>query len=184
MKLYELTAAQEAYRAEIAAHIAEMTDPDTGEFLGTETDMATLGALTDAESATEADIEAKAETIGLTIIDMEAEAAAIKAEEQKLAKRRNTLENKAKWLRGYLSSNMVGHKMSTPRFTMTWRTSRAAEVNPEDTAKFIEWAERNADQYLRFKAPEINKVELKKALEAGASIPYAELVTRNNMSIK
>ena len=50
---------------------------------------------------------------------------------------------------------------------------------------FKKWAmENNADDYLTFKEPELNKTSIKKALANGAEIPHLELVERKYLCIK
>lgn len=180
MKLYELSQAQETYRAELEYRIAQMTDAETGEFTATEEDMARLAELSEAATLAEVDLDDKAETIALFTLDLDAEAKAIKEQEQKLAKRRKTLENKSEWLKAYLASNITGRKIRTPRVTIGWRKSTAVETDDD----FLVWAMSNDDQYLRFKSPEVDKTALKEALKAGVEVPHAALVERETMTIK
>ena len=182
MKLYELTAEQERFRAALETQMAMMTDEETGEFIGDDTDLAMLADIAAAEEEAANAVDEKAETIGLFSLDLDAEAAAIKAEEAKLAKRRKTLENKSKWLKAYLAKNLNGRKVSTPRMTINWRSSKSVEF--DDTDAFIGWALEHDNRYLRYKTPEIDKTEVKRALEMGAVIPHAEMVVKKNMSIK
>ena len=180
MRLSELSAAQEKYRDAIERLIIEMTDPETGEFLASDDNVEAVMTLNDLAQMTEADLDAKAETIALYVLDIDAEAKAIKEQEQKLAKRRKTLENKGNWLRSYLSSNLHGRKVSTPRMQITWRKSTVVEVEDE----FVAWAMENGDQFLRYKAPEVDKTALKNAIKSGADVPFAGLVERESMNIK
>lgn len=39
-------------------------------------------------------------------------------------------------------------------------------------------------EYLKFKAPELNKTAVKKAIKAGETVPGCELVVKNNLQIK
>tara|TARA_R110000744_G_scaffold25522_11_gene63290 strand:+ start:947 stop:1468 length:522 start_codon:yes stop_codon:yes gene_type:complete len=55
--------------------------------------------------------DAKAESIGRFILDLEGDAKKIKDEEARLAKRRKTIENKAGWLRGYLRNEMSASRI-------------------------------------------------------------------------
>jgi hypothetical protein len=43
---------------------------------------------------------------------------------------------------------------------------------------------KNNNDLLTFKRPEPNKTAIKEMLQGGFDIPHAELVERNNMSIK
>lgn len=180
MKLYELSQAQEQYRNSIERLILDMTDPDTGEFLASDESVEAMMTLSDLAQMTEADLDSKAETIGLFIIDLDAEADAIKEQEAKLAKRRKTIEKKSAWMRAYLSQNIAGRKIKTPRVTINWRKSSAVEVDSE----FLAWARENGDQYLRYKDPEVNKTAIKDAIRAGTEVPHASIVERETILIK
>ena len=161
MKLYEINAELEA--------LLEQVDPETGELT---CDTKALAALMIAR-------EEKLEGLALYVKNMDAEAAAIKAEEQTLAARRKALEKKAERTRDFLRESLAGETIKTARVAVTYRASNAVELAPE----FMEWALVN-DRYLRHEQPKPDKMALMAALKAGESIPGAELVERINMTIK
>lgn len=119
----------------------------------------------------------KIENIALGIKNLRAEADAIKAEKQALASRQAVAEKKAESLKNYLSGYLAGEKFKTPRVSISWRKSEAVEV--DDVYKLPE-------EYLRYKEPEVNKAELKTALQLGFDFSEAgaRLVQRQNMQIR
>lgn len=153
---------------EINSEMLNLIDEETGEVL-------------DYEKFVELNLarDEKIENIGLWIKDLKAEASALKAEKDALAKRQKTAENKAESLTRYLQMMLEGEKFKTPRLSVSYRTSKAVEVDNE----FLKWAMSNGEQYLRFKEPEVDKTTLKEALEKG-EVPHAAIVERVGVVIK
>ena len=89
MKLYELTEAWAAIQ-----NMIEMADTD---------DEQIIAALENIEG----EIEEKADNYAKIIYSMKAEAEAIKTEEKRLATKRQSLENRAKWLQKNLEEAMI-----------------------------------------------------------------------------
>ena len=153
---------------EINSELLNLIDEETGEVL-------------DYEKFVELNLarDEKIENIGLWIKDLKAEASALKAEKDALAKRQKTAENKAERLTNYLQMMLEGEKFKTPRLSVSYRTSKAVEVDNE----FLSWAMANGEQYLRYKEPEVDKTAVKEALEKG-EVPHAALVERVSVTIK
>lgn len=130
-------------------------------------------------------IEEKADGIACMLKALEADAAAIKAEEDKLSERRKSKERAYDRMRAYLS-DMLLHagvtNVETPRSQIRFRKSEAVIVDHE--ADFIRWAEENRDDFLNYKEPVINKTAVKKALLAGETIAGVRMETRQNLQIK
>lgn len=165
MTLYEIDhAISEAFERAI--------DPETGELVDEEA-WAQLEAL-------QMDREQKLENVALWVKDLNAEAAAIKAEEDTLKRRRQSTEKKADSLRGYLSYALNGaEKFKTARVAISWRRSETAElldgVDPVSLPL----------EYQRVKVSvEADKTKLKEALKAGKTVEGVELVERQNIQIK
>lgn len=125
------------------------------------------------------DRKTKLENIALYIKNLESEAAAIKAEEENLAKRRKRTENKADGLRYLLISSISANgdkEFSTARCSAKLRNNERTEVDdisliPE---KFIkEKIERKPDL-----------TEIKKAIKAGEEITGARIVTNTTVRIE
>ena len=134
----------------------------------------------DADSLEELEVErnAKLESVALYVKSLEAEAAAIKAEEKALAERRAVKEKKAERLRGYVSDSMQAFgdtKLETPRVALSFRKSQVVEI----------WdADKLPQEYWKQAAPTPDKTAIKKAIKGGAEISGASLVDRSNLQIK
>ena len=124
--------------------------------------------------------EEKIENTALWYKSLVAESKAIREEEKALAERRKSLENKAESLKNFVNRTLNGNKFSTSKVAISYRKSTAVEVDDE----FIDYAMKNNSDLLTYKQPEPNKAVIKEMLQGGFDIPHAELVERNNMSIK
>ena len=124
--------------------------------------------------------EEKIENTALWYKNLIAESKAIREEEKALAERRKSLENKAESLKNFVNRTLNGNKFSTSKVAISYRKSTAVEVDDE----FIDYAMKNNNDLLTYKQPEPNKTVIKGMLQGGFDIPHAELVERNNMSIK
>lgn len=121
----------------------------------------------------------KLESVALYIKSLDAEAAAIKAEEKTLAERRSIKERKAHRLRGYLSTSMQmfgDTKLETPRVALSFRKSESVEITD---ASYLPRVFCKIEEKI---TPD--KTAIKKAIKAGEVINGAELVTRQNLQIK
>ncbi len=144
-------------------------DPDTGEI--SEDSYSVIEQL-------EMERDAKIENIGCWIKNLEADAAAIKAEAKAMSDRAKAAEKKAEGLRGYLTAVLAGEKWSSPKVAISWRKSVAVEIDEAEVPELPE-------QYIRRKVSvEADKTAIKEALKAGESIEGCRLVEKNNISIK
>ena len=134
----------------------------------------------------EQELVRKAENVAVYIKNMESEAKTLKAEEDKLKARRQAKESSAKRMREYLMSCMKQaniSKIDEPKAAISLRNNpESVEISDEN--EFIGWASAEHDDYLRFKAPEINKSAVKAALKSGAEIPFAALTRSQSLTIK
>ncbi|MFR9051319.1 MAG: siphovirus Gp157 family protein, partial [Hominilimicola sp.] len=87
---------------------------------------------------------------------------------------------KAPNLNNFIHPPLDGNIFCTTTVAISYRKSTAVEVDDE----FIDYAMKNNNDLLTFKRPEPNKTVIKGMLQGGFDIPHAELVERNNMSIK
>lgn len=157
MTLYNITAKlEQAYYDSI--------DPETGEIL----DSTEFDSLQMAK-------EDKVDQIGCLIKNLNAEAAAIKAEKDALAKRQRSAENNAEKLKRYLADNLQGESFKSARVAISWRRSESVEI--ADLA-FV------PTEFLKFKDPEPDKTALKKAIKAGQEFEGVALVEHQNIQIK
>lgn len=148
---------------EIDAKILECVDIETGEIF-------------DEEKFEELNLtrDAKIESICLWIKNLKAEAEALKAEKDAFAKRQKSAENKMESLKKYLSGYMDGTPFQSAKCKVSFRKSETVDVSENAVIP---------DAFLRFKEPEVNKTELKKALKQGLKIEGVQLVTNNNIQI-
>lgn len=121
--------------------------------------------------------EEKAENVACFIKNLRADAAAIKEEAKKLAARAKSAENKADHLEDYLRYCLQGEKLNTARCAVSYRKSKAVDVEP-DAWQFL------PEQYLRMKQPEPDKKAIGDALKAGQTLPGCKLVENVSMIIK
>lgn len=161
MKLYEIDQA-----------ILALVDPETGEILDYE-------AFAELKLAR----EEKVEGMALWCKNLDAEAAAIKAEENALAERRKPLERKSANLKKYITEILAGDKFTTARVACTFRKSKSVEI--QDEAEFIRTMQEGQHfEYLKYSQPTVNKTEITKAIKEGKTVPGALLVEKNSLSIK
>lgn len=168
MTLYEIDAA-------IMTAIAHGIDPETGEI----TNLDELMGL-------QMDRERKIENIACLVKNLKADVKAMKEEAQTLTDRRRVVENKVARLEAVLDEALDGQKFSTPRCVVSFRNSKAVEVDDEDA--LINWACLNGqeDNFVRYKSPEINKANLLRYLKEGCTLnpPGVRLVERRSLGVK
>lgn len=148
---------------EINQEIMSCWDEETGEIL----DVQRFDALQLA-------LEDKLEGIGCYIKNLEAEAAALKAEEQAFAARRKRAENKAASLKNYLSGYLQGCPFETLRVKVSFRKSESLDISESAVIP---------EEYLKYSV-DVNKADLKAAVKAGLELDGVQLVQRNNIQIK
>lgn len=169
MRLWEISREIEAL--ENAAEDGMLIDEETGELMTFEQAIDALKMARDE----------KIENIGLWIKNLTYEAEAIKAEEDKLAKRRRAAEAKRDSLKGYLMAAMVhedgtADKFRSARCTITVRRNAPSVVCDEDILP---------DAYKVVSttaAPD--KKRLGELLKAGQIIPGAHLETSRSVIIR
>ena len=149
---------------EIENAILDCVDTETGEII-------------DAEKLEELELarDVKVENICLWIKNLKAEAEALKAEKDAFAYRQKVAENKMESLKRYIASYLDGTPFKSTKVNVSFRTSKSLEIAEGAIIP---------DEYLRFKEPEVNKTDLKKAVEAGLSIAGVSIVEKQNIQIK
>ena len=141
-------------------------DEDTGEVWESE----------DLE-ALEAERNEKLEACALYIKNLEADAAAIRAEETALAERRRAKERRAESLRAYVAASMQAagqSSLDTARCSLRFRRSEAVEVTDAEALP----AEMQSVKVTP------NKAAIRKALKAGHEVAGARLVENQNLQLK
>ena len=135
----------------------------------------------------EQEFEDKAENVAAYIKSLKAEADDLKEEEAALNRRRKVKENHIDRLKDYLLHSMMTinrTKIDTPKAKLSIRNN-AESVRFDDENEFITRCElAGADDFLRYKKPEIDKTEVKAALKRGEQIEGARLIRTQSLIIK
>lgn len=158
---------------QIAQALENAYDPETGELLIPEDEM-----FAQIEQITE-DFETLIDSIASDVKNLKAEAADVKDEKMKLAKRQAQLENRADRAKRLLAYLLKGEKWKNGRHSISYRKSD--ELICEDD--FIEWATINAPQYLKIE-PEVRKTDVKNAIKNGQVFEFAHIEQKNNIQVK
>ena len=149
MTLYELT-------SEYMELLAMLEDPDVDEDL-----------INDTLEGIDGELEVKADGYARVMRQMDADAKAIKAEEERLANRRKSLENRSAALKGRLQQMMeiTGKvKFKTELFSFGIQKNPAAVVMDE------QYIENIPECYLIIQEPKIDKQKIKEDLKAGLDL--------------
>lgn len=160
MNLYEID--QKMMEAFAAA-----VDPETGEIIDEE--------MKDSFDQLAIDRDQKIENICLFIKNLRAEAAALKAEKEAFAAREKASENKAESLLRYLKGYLNGEAFKTTRATVSWRKTKSVKI---DDLSMI------PVDYVTQPDPVPNKMAIRRAIAAGETVPGAELVENQSMTVR
>lgn len=155
MTLYELTAQMKDFELDI--------DEETGEVLNA-----------DELDAIQCARDEKIENVCLYMKNLRYEADAIANEATILRTRKNRLERKIDWLKGYVQSNLHGEKFHTPRVDITYRKSQVVVCDDP---------EKLDARFQRVKV-EADKTEIKKAIKGGEKVAGAHLEDTVSMIMK
>jgi len=127
--------------------------------------------------------EKKIEGLALYFKEAQAEADAIKEEAKKLAERARTAQNKADYLKGYLSRILFNpeaekqDKFETSRVRVSFRKSESVDVDDD-------WQKIDENFVIVKTDHQIDKAGIKEALKAGIEVKGASLKTNYNIQIK
>ena len=119
--------------------------------------------------------EARLVELACVLKERRAEAEAVKAEAKKLRDRAAALDAMCERLEAVLEERVGEDGISDPRVTARWRSSKSVEVTVDP--------KQLPELYQRVKI-EADKVGLRKALDAGAEIPGAEVVIDRHLIVK
>ena len=159
---------------DIDQEILDCVDLETGEILDSEK----LDAL-------QMEREAKLEGVALWVKDLNAEAAAVKEEADKLTARKRALDNKIAALKMWLLMALDGQKLNTPRCNVyQTHNTKLNVIDEQSVVNWIQTHSREPEQYLKFTLPEIRKDAVKAAIKDGAEIPGACLEQTESVVIK
>lgn len=154
---------------EIGLEIFRCVDEETGEILNDEL----LKLLEQEEKRT-------LNRLGLYVKNLEASNKAIKEEVDRLNKRKKANETKIDNLKEYIKGYLNGRKFKSDLVTMSYRKSEKLEIGEN----FIDWAERNRNDLLKYEQPTPDKTKIKECLKLGEEIKHCTLKVNNNFQIK
>ena len=128
--------------------------------------------------ALEGERELKIGNICRFIKSLKAEAEMVKAEEKNLAERKRVCENKANYLKNYLSSFMnEGEKFSDSNSKVSWRKSTSVEI--AENFSF----DQAPENWLRITTA-WDKTVIKDAIKEGYGNSCVKIVEKQNIQIK
>ena len=133
----------------------------------------------------EMDRTAKIEGLAEWCLALKDEQDVLKREIDRLTTRKRSAERKEAQLRDFLQVITQGEKVKTARITVSFRQTEAVEIFDENAVREIAQRDPRFEDVLRYKAPEINKVEIKRLInEMKIEVPGAAVVGRLNTIIK
>lgn len=149
---------------EIDNEIMNCIDEETGELF----DVEKFNALI-------IDRDSKIENVCLWIKNLRASAEALKAEKLALAERQKAAENRMESLKKFISEYLNGAKFETPKVKVSFRKSESLEISENAVVP---------EEFLKYKAPEVDKTAVKEAIKNGQAFEGIAIVVNNNIQIK
>ena len=171
MKLYEINEQIERLTDQITF------DEETGEIL------CDIDAITAEMNALQMEKKSVLEYLAKLVLNLRAEAAAIKAEEIRLRERRTRLGKKEDRLMAILDRECNGEKTDLGVATVSYRKTNRMEITDSGEALFWLREFGYTDCY-KTPAPEISKSEVKKLVKSGVEVPGCELVEDYSCSLR
>ena len=157
---------------EINQNILNCITTEEGMIVNTET-----GEVIDLEALEQLELERseKVRNIALWIKNLKSDVTALENEEKAFKARKDAAKRKAEQLSGYLASVLNGEKVTGTDFAISWRKSTAVNVLDEKAIP---------PTFLVPQPPKVDKTGISKALKNGEPVSGAELIERQNMTIK
>ena len=123
----------------------------------------------------------KIENVGCWVKNLTAEVAAMKEEKKRLEDRIKSKDRMIDSLEWWLDKALDGQKFDSPRVAISYRKSKAVEI--QDEAVFKAWAMDYAPALLKITYT-IDKTGVKNYIASGAECPCVEIVERKSMQVK
>ncbi len=136
-------------------------------------------AILDTIESIEAAIEEKADNYARIIRNLEVDVAGIKAEEQRLADKRRTLENNIKWLKNNLEEVMKSTGKTKFKTTLF---SFGIQKNPPSVEILDE--SKVPEEFLIPQNPVVDKKAILAALKEGKEFDFAQLKQGESLRIR
>lgn len=136
------------------------------------------GEIIDVEALKSLEMERdrKLRNIGCWVLNLQAEEAALAEQIKKFMLRKQQAHNKAESLKNYVSAFLAGRPWKCDECEYKFRKT--------ESVKFDGNIEDVPEEFLRLKAPELDKAAAKKALKAGIEIPGASLEVGQSISVR
>lgn len=148
-----------------------LTDPDND---------IPMDAVADTLEGIEGQLQEKATNVAMVMRNLESAADAIKDAEQRMARRRKAIENRAQWLKNYIKRNMEVAgitRIESPWFVLSVQKNPAA-VDIADEAMLPDTFKHEVTTV------KVDKAAIKDALKAGQEVPGAVLVVGTRLMIR
>lgn len=145
-----------------------------------------LTAWFDTLEGIEGEFDEKVESIAIYYKQLTAETRMLKAEKATIEKRQSQKERQIKSLETYLFNSMkaIGrNKVDMPKAVVTIRNN-APSLVVDDEIKFVNWAQKNNDNLLKYEMPSIKKNDVKALCKKGEKIPFVHMESKQSLSIK
>lgn len=128
----------------------------------------------------------KLDNIACLIKSLNFETKAIKEEIDNLKARVKQKEKQIETLTSYIENSLRNSgktKLETARNKISLRKTPVS-INIVDEVALIEWAEKNRDDILSYKAPTVSKTAIKELIKDNIEIPFIELKQGEKLNIK
>jgi len=127
-------------------------------------------------------VEVKATNVAAFVLNLEADVSAIKQAEERLAARRQSIENRAKHLRQYLLANM--ERCGITEITANDKTfAIKLKQNPE-SVKIDDETAIPPDYFIEKISKTLDKTLVKKSIKEGATVPGCHLERGTRLDIR
>jgi hypothetical protein len=134
----------------------------------------------------DADFKSIADAIGCFIKNFKSEEEAFKKEIMNLAARAKKKLSIAVRLTGflyYLMRLQSEEKIETPRNLIQIKKC-PKKVIIKNESEFLNWAQKNNDDLLRYQAPEPDKLKIAQLIKEGKEIPFTEIIQTEKLELK
>jgi hypothetical protein len=135
----------------------------------------------------EGEFDIKAENIACYIKQLSGDVELLKKEKASIDRRKKAKENQLESMKRYLLECMKKTKrlkIETPKAKISVKNNQETSRFENEKAFIKMCMEKNLEEYLRYKDPEINKTAVKNALRSGEIVPGAQLERTQSLIIK
>ena len=160
----------------VSALIESFTDQETGELI----EGMTEERMTEAIDRLQMDFNEKVDALCSAAKNYKAEAADIKDEKMRLAKRQSNAEKAADRTRRFLGYLLQGQKFKNAKHSLYYQASKKLTI--DDRAQLVLWCKINAPEFLY--EPAVREEEVKKAIINGRDIPFAHVEENRTVIVR